>query len=814
MGDLRYSLRVLLRRPGFSGMVVGILALGIGANTAVFSLINGILLRPFPYREPDRLVQIQSQYTKTSGNIRGNSLPDIDDWYAQSRALSDVGGYLAFNTDLLRDGPASPLRMSWLTPASLQAIGVNPILGRLFRPEEDRPGSDSNKATISHRLWQTEFGGDTAILGRTLRTGMGTFEVIGVMPPGFQFPDQVDLWAPIQAGYNRGNLKREQYRSSRPYAAIGRLRPGRTLADARADLEAISLRLEQVFPKDNVGVRPVVTRLRDAEVGNIRPYLLLLLGAAALVVLICCANVANLLLARSVDRSREFALRAALGAGANRLVRSLLLESVILSLAGGVLGLGLAFAGVELLPALIPVTLPFWMRIEVDGAVLAFNLAASVLTGLIFGIAPALALSRPNLANSLKEGSRASIGGGAVARFRDGLVVAEIALALTLLTGAGLLLTSFLRLQNVDLGFQPDHVITARVSPFRPGTVPEKIEAYSSLYRQVLDQVENLPGVEAAGGAVDLPFTGSRTERFVGDITVRGQADGEREQSAPTSTYTVSPGYFRAMGIPLLRGRTFTEADDQKTLLAVMISARTAELLWPGQDPIGRQLRWGRVDVDNQWPWHTVIGVVGNVKSYATDPEQAMEIYYSYRQRSAGAFSFTVRTRGNPEGLVSALRNAIQRIDKDTAVVSVKTLDDIVSESLWQRRLWSALFALFAAVALMLAAAGIYAVMSYLVSQRTREIGIRIALGAQPASVIGLIMSRGLILTGAGIGLGFLASQVLAHAVRSLLFGVGPAEPMVLVVVAAILGSVTAAACYVPARRALRVDPVDALRAS
>lgn len=812
MGDLRYSLRVLLRRPAFSIAVVGILALGIGANSAVFSLIYGILLRPFPYREPDRLVHVQSQYAKTSGNIRGNSLPDVDDWQAQNRTFSDLGAYIAFNSDLLRDGPATPLRMAWVTPSVFGAVAVNPILGRVFLPEEDRPGGDANRAVVSHRLWQSEFGGEKSILGRSLRTGMGTFEIVGIMPPGFQFPDQADLWAPIQSGYNRGNLKRHQYRGNRPYTAIGRLNPGRTLAEARADLEAISGRLEQEYPKDNFGVRPVVQPLRDAEVGNIRPYLLLLLGASGMVVLICCANVANLLLARSVDRSHEFALRAALGAGANRLLRSLLVESVILSLAGGILGLAAAYAGVDLLLTFIPVTLPFWMRIEVDGAVLAFNLAASVVTGLIFGIAPALALVRPNLAESLKESTRASTAGGKLAHLRDGLVVAEIALALMLLTGAGLLLSSFQRLENVDLGFQPERVLTARVSPFRPGTIPEKIDAYSSFYRRVLDQVENLPGVEAAGGAVDLPFTGSRTERFVGDVTVRGQAEGEREQSAPTATSAVSPGYFRAMRIPLFRGRVFTEADDQKAPLAAIISARTAELLWPGEDPLGRQLRWGRVDVDNQWPWHTVVGVVGNVKSYATDPEQSMEIYYSYRQRSAGAFYFTVRTRRDPDGLASALRSAIHRIDRNTAVVSVKTLETIVSESLWQRRLWSALFALFATVALMLAAGGVYGVMSYLVSRRTREIGIRMALGAQQANVVGLVMSRGMILTGAGLALGLIASQILARAVRGLLFGVAPSDPIILAVVSGALAAVASAACYAPARRAARVDPLAALR--
>jgi len=812
MGDIRHAFRVLIRHPAFSAAVIGILALGIGANTAVFSLLYGILLRPFPYHDPDRLVAVQSQYTKTSGNIRGSSLPDIDDWSDRNRSFSDISAYMAFDTDLLSDGPSKPLRMAWVTPSALHSLGVGALAGRLFRLEEDRPGGDADVAIISHRLWESEFGRDDGIISRTVRTAMGHFRIVGVMPAGFLFPDRTDLWAPVQSGYNRGGIRRDQYRGSRPYSALGRLKPGVTLEQARADLTAIAAQLESAYPNENVGVRPVLTPLRDAEVGAIRPYLLLLLGAVGCVLLICCANAANLLLAKSVRRSREFAIRAAMGAGAGRLLRQLLAESLLLSLVAAVLGLGLAYAGLRLLPALIPVTLPFWMRIEIDASVLAFNVAAAVITGLIFGIAPGWTLSRAGFGQSLGAAARGSTGSGAVARVRDGLVVAEVAIALALLVGAGLLLKTFLRLQDVEIGFRPGGVLTARVSPFRPGTVSQKIDAYSSYYRRVLNEIETLPGVEAAGGAGDLPFSGSRGERFAGDVTIRGQSEREAHQSAPTTQFNVSPGYFHAMGIPLLKGRDFSQADDQKSPPVVIISARTAELLWPGQEPLGRQLRWGRVDVDTQWPWHTVVGVVGNVKAYATDPERTMELYYSYRQRSTGAFSFVVRTTGRPESLHRALRAAIQRVDKDTSIIWIKTLQDVVTESMWQRRLWSALFSLFAALALLLAAAGMYGVMSYLVGQQTREIGIRMALGAAPSKVLAMVLRRAMLLVGAGAALGLMASLALARGIRSLLFGVAPYDPAVLAVVVALMVAVALAACYVPGRRAATVDPVIALR--
>jgi len=809
--DIRISLRSLRRLPVFSASVIGILALGIGANTAVFSLIYGILLRPFPYREPDRLVRVQSQYTKSSGNIRANSIPDVDDWRAQNRTFTDLGAYLPFDTDLQGDGPAKPVRMAWVTPPALWVTGVNPVLGRTLAAEDDRPGGDANKSVISYRLWQSEFGGDAGILDRTLHTAMGTFRVVGVMPPGFQFPDQTDVWAPIQSGYNRGNVKRGQFRGSRPYAVIGRLKPGITIAQARGDLETVAAGLETAYPADNYGVRPVLTSLRDAEVGNIRPYLLMLLGAVGMVLLICCANVANLLLARSSARVREFAVRTALGASRARLVQHLLTESLVLAFAGGILGLLLAFTLVPLILRLIPTALPFWMRIEVDGGVLAFNAAVSLLTATLFGLMPALELSRLAPGERLKNAARGSTAGGS-SLLRDALVVAEVSLSLLLLAGAGLLMKSFLHLQNVDVGFRPEGVLTARVSPFRQGTVAQKTDAYASFYRQVLDQIETLPGVEAAGGAVDLPFTGGRGERYVGEVTIRGQADREQQYSAPASALSVSPGYFRAMGVPLLSGRTFTEADNQKAPLAVIISARTAELLWPGQNPLGQQLRWGRIESDNQWPWRTVVGVVGNVKSYATDPERTIELYYSYRQQASGSFYFTVRTSGKPESLASGIRAAIHQVDKDTAVVSVKTMEDIVAESIWQRRLWSVLLALFAATALLLAAAGLYGVMSFLVNQRTREIGIRMALGAQRSNVIANVMSRGMTLAGIGALLGLLASYALTWTLQSLLFGVTPSDPLISVSVTGALGAVAALACYVPARRASRIDPLIALR--
>jgi putative ABC transport system permease protein len=523
--DIRFAVRILLKRPGFTAVVVLTLALGIGANTAIFSLIYGILLRPFPYREPDRLVKVESVYTKTTGVVRGCSLMDIEDWRRMNQTLVDLGAHTTFDADVRGDGPSEAVRMTQLNDGAMGSLGVNPVIGRLFLPEEDRKGGDVHKALISHRLWQQRFGGGPDIVGRSLQTTLGDFTIIGVMPPGFRFPENTEVWTPMESWYamSYGSYLNRK-RDSRWYTTLARLKPGVTIEQAEADLNNIAVALEQQFPKENEGVRVRLTPLRDAEVGNIRPYLLMLLAAVGFVLLVCCANVASLLLAQAAAGRREFAVRAALGATRGRIVRELLVLSLLLALLGALRGVALAVGGVKALLAMIPVQLPFWMRIEVDAPVLFFILGVAVLTSLLFGIAPALLASRVNLNDALRDGAKGSSGG---AKARSGLVVTQIALCLLLLVGAGLMIQTFLRLQRLDPGFNPEHVLVVRATNFRNGTRIERATAMAEHHERALAQLRGLPGVASVGARNSLPYGRVQTERSKTELVIKGRSSEE-----------------------------------------------------------------------------------------------------------------------------------------------------------------------------------------------------------------------------------------------------------------------------------------------
>ena len=495
--DIRYAIRSLRKRPGFTLVVILTLSLGVGVNTAVFSLIYGVLLRPFPYREPDRLVKIESVYTKTTGVARGCSLLDIEDYRRINRSLVDLGAQATFDADVRGEGPSEPIRLTQLNAGAMNSLGVNPVIGRLFLPEEDRKGGDVHKALISHRLWRQRFGGAPDIVGRTLQTTINTFTVIGVMPPGFRFPENTDVWTPMESWYAMFvGAENNRKRDSRWYQTIARLKPGVTIEQAQADLNNVAAALEEQYPKENEGVRVRLTPLRDAEVGAIRPYLMLLLAAVGFVLLICCANVASLLLAQAAAQRREFAMRAALGASRGRAIRELLARSLLLGLLGAGGGVALAVGGVKALLALIPVQLPFWMRIEVDAPALLFSLFAAVLTSLLFGLAPAMLASRVNLNDALRDGTKGSPGG---ATARSVLVVAQIALCMLLLVGAGLMMQTFLRLQRRDTGFNPDNLLVARATNFYNGTRAERATALAMHHERVAALFRAMPGVTGVG---------------------------------------------------------------------------------------------------------------------------------------------------------------------------------------------------------------------------------------------------------------------------------------------------------------------------
>ena len=810
--DLRYSARTLFKRPFFTILVVVTLALGIGANTAIFSLIYGILLRPFPYSDPDRLVKIESVYTKTTGSVQGASQLDLADWQRHTSSFDNFGLHITYPAILnTGGGPSQSVRLTFVTARMFETLNANPIFGRGFQPAEDVIGGDVLKAALSYGLWQTTFGGDRNVLGRVIRLRGASYTVIGVMPPGFRFPEHSDIWVPLQARYAGYKDEWWKARDFRPHTAIARLKSGVTLAQAQGEMNILAERLEREFPTTNQGLQLRLTPLRDAEVGNVRPYLWLLLGAVVMVLLIVCVNVANLLLARGAERERELAIRAALGAGRARLMRQLLIESLELALAGGLLGLTLAWPALALLLRLIPVELPFWMRIEIDGAALLFNFAIAVLTGLLFGLAPAWQAGRANLNLELKDGAKGSGGGAVSHHLRNGLVVAEIALSLLLLTSAGLMAQSFMSLQRVDTGIQSDNLLTIYTSRFVTNASREELlNAYTDTWTRVMERLAQLPGVIKVGGGYYIPYKDRPEQRERERVSTIGQSRQEQQQNAPVMNTNVDPSFFDVLGIPLLAGRNFNDNDTPGSEPVVIVNHHTAETLWPGREPIGQKILVGRESPDN--PWNRVIGVVGDIKWHAAEMGNGFDVYFSYRQWPLPAFHTMLRTTGDPASLIPQARRVIHEVNPDIAINEIQPMDEVISEALWQRRLWAVLFAMFAGVALSLAAIGLYGVMSYLVSQRTREIGIRVALGAQPGNVLRLIIGQGLRLVGAGVLIGLLGSLALTRVMTSLLFDMAATDPLTFAGVALLLVNVALAACFIPARRAARTDPLIALR--
>lgn len=806
--DIRDAIRSLLGRPAFTAALVLTLGLGIGATTTVYSFVYALLLRPYPYRAPDDLVRVQSIYTKEGGAKRGMSLLDIDDYRRRTRALAGIGAYVAFDTRLLTDGPPMVVRAAQLNADALSLLGVEPVLGRLFLPDEDRPGGDVNKAVIAYDVWQSRFGANPAIVGMPLRTDRQTYTIVGVMPRGFAFPDRVEFWAPMESWYAAlPDERREKWRGARWYETVARVAPGITLRDAAADLDSVAADLEREFPRDNDGVRVVVTPMRELEMGPVRPYLLVCLTGVVFVLLICCANVANLLLVRTVSRRREIAIKVALGAGGARILSGLMIESLFVGLAGAAVGTAIGVAGVRGLLALVPITLPAWIRIEVDGPVLMVAIAAGLVTAVLFGLGPVVAGWRLDLTGALRDGAR----GSTRSPMRSSLVIAEIALSVLLLVGSGLLMKTFIHLQQRDPGFRPEGVAAARVVLWSSGTRQESAAALGNIHTRVLDALRALPGVRSAAVTNYLPYTGTSTERIQADIFVKGRAEQDTKTLAPIAGADVSADYFATLRIPLIRGRLFEARDTVRSEPVIVISERAARLFWPNQDPIGQSIAWGQPTEAN--PWTRVIGIVGNVKRHAAEGEVGVEFYYASTQWPIATSYYVVRTDDDPEALLDTIRRTILSTEPGAAVASVKTVERTMTESLWQRRLWGVLFTGFAALALMLAAVGVYGVISYAVTERTREMGVRMALGAAPAAVRRLVVREGLTLGAVGAALGLVGSWALGRFASSLLFDVSAHDVQTYAVVLAVIVTTVIVACWLPALRASSVDPTVALRA-
>jgi putative ABC transport system permease protein len=799
--DLRYGARALLRSPGFTAVAVMTLALGVGANTAIFSVVHGVLLRPLPYREPDRLVLAW----ETRGPRRAAvTAPDFVDWKAQNQVFETLAARDAITANLT--GAQEPERAEGrrVTADYFPMLGARPEHGRLFTADEARAGAN-RVVLLSHSLWQRRFGADPGLIGRPLRLDGEPHQVLGVMPAGVGLPGATEeFWVPLVIGP-------EELRQTGNHhlVLVGRLRPGVSQERAEAEMKAIARRLEPVRPHSNTGVSAALVPLREGLVGDVRAPLLLLLGAVGFVVLIACGNVANLLLARAAGRQREIAVRASLGASRSRVVRQLLVESLLLALVGGLAGVMVGGWGIDALVRTLPAEVPRASDIRLDAAVLGFTLLLSLATGILFGLVPAIRASRLDLTASLKEGAR-TMGGVAHARLRAGLTVSQVALALVLLVGAGLLVKSFVRVQEVKAGFDPAKVLTFRVAlPEARYAGPQQVAAF---YRDLLERTRGIPGVTAAGAVSHLPLDEpGATISF----WVEGRPRPAPDQTDTTRYRAASAEYFRAMSVPVLLGRGLDERDREGAPRAGVINQTMARRSFAGQDPIGQRLT---LDDDAKEPLE-IVGVVGDVRHFGLDAEPQPELYMAYAQAPPAFWNWhdrslnvVLRTSGDPAEVAPAVGAVVRAADADLPVMALRPMTQVMADSLATRRVYMRLLTLFAALALVLAAVGIYGVLSYAVARRTGEVGLRMALGATRRDVLGLVVGEGLRLTGAGIAIGLLAALGLTRILSALLFEVSPTDPLTFAAVAVVLGAVAILASYLPAQRATRVDPLVALR--
>jgi putative ABC transport system permease protein len=803
--DIRYGIRGLLKRPGFTAIAVITLALGIGANTAIFSVVNAVLLRPLPYVEADRLVMPWGTRTDAQEHTVV-SYPDFADWQAQTKTLEHIAAYNSSGT-LLRDGDADPeLILGAAASADLfPLLNIVPVLGHPFTRVDDQPNAPP-VIVLGYSLWQQRFNSDPNIVGKQIRIGSSSATVLGVLPEGFRFPARAaktEFLRPLAPTMG----ERTQRRSSYSLRTIARLRPGVTAAAAESEMRAIGVQLEQQYPDEGFRLGARLIPLQEEVTWGSRTPLLVLLGAVGFVLLIACANVANLTLVRAASRHREMAIRAALGAGRRRVVRQLLTESLLLSFLGGTLGLLVAWWGVHFLLAASPLNMPGLTDAGLDTRVLAFTAVISILTGVIFGLAPALQASRADLQDALKEGGRNAAGGAVRNRVRAALVVVEVALSLVLLVGAGLLGKSFLLLSEVRPGFEPEHVLTTSLSLAR--TKYAKTEQQQAAFAEIVSRAAAIPGVEAAAVIYPLPLGGSNNANT---FLIAGRPALRPEDKPISNHRTISPDYFRALNIPVSRGRSFDARDNQNAPPVIIVNETFAHRFFPGSEALGQRIIIEGEGGDKPAPPREIVGVVGDVRHEGLDTEAGPEYYVPYTQTAEPVMSLVVRSSSDNPGLAGSVREVIKQIDKEQYVADIQPMTKLVAESISRRRFNTLLTGLFAVVALLLASVGIFGVLNYTVAQRTQEIGLRVALGAQTLDVLRLILGQGVRLILVGLAVGLAASFALTRVLAGMLFGVTPTDPLTFVVVSFLLTSVALLACYIPARRATKVDPLVALR--
>jgi putative ABC transport system permease protein len=798
--DVQGAVRLVRRNPGTSLVIVLTLGLGIGANAAIFSAVHALLLRPSPFADPERLVRIASIRGDEEGPL---SVPELDDLKAlpaivDAAMYTDQGMYNASGFGTPEELPAT------ITTYNLfSVLGVELLVGSTFPAHYDR--SRQFGLVISHGLWTRRFGRDPNVVGRTMTLdGAPGYVIHGVLPAGFNFPSHSDVF---RSSGIAADPKSYERRDIRARLVLARLAPGISVEQARSAIDVLARRLEREFPQTNAGLRFRVTPLHEMYTGAVRPYVLLLFGAVLLVLIVACANVANLLLSRAIARHREIAIRAALGASRSRLVRQLLVESLFLSALGGIAGWGLAVAGVHLLTAMIPAQLPPWMQIGVDGRVGLFLAVVCALTGLAAGLVPAWRSGVADVHASLKEGSRGSSSGVRHHQLRNALVIAEVALALVLLVGAGLLTQSVRRLQQVDLGFDPNRLLTFRVE--LGWAAYGTLEKTTTFHRRVLERLSALPGVRAVTFDTNLPMSGK--PRDAQAVRLFGQSPDQEAQNPYANLHQIGPAYFATMGISMRSGREFSEMDRPVSVPAAIVSRRLADRLWPGQEPLGQRLQFS--DTAQPDTWLTVVGVSESVLHHELDGEPGLDLYRPFTQSSTAGPYYVLRTNGDPQVLANAATAIIGATDPNQSFLDVQMMEARLANRMWQRRLSGALFGSFAGLALILAAIGLYGVLSYLVTQQTREIGVRLALGAAPRAVMGMVVRRGLTLAVAGVSIGLVLAFGLARLVAGLLYEVSPGDPLTFAGVTVGLLAIVVLASVLPARRAMRVDPIIALRA-
>jgi len=801
--DLRYGLRILGKSPGFTVIAVLTLTLGIGATAAIFSVVDAVLLRSLPYRQPERLVSVFEDLSALGFPRNTPAAGNYAEWKKQTQIFEDVAAMTEGDYNLTgREGEPDKLGGVAATQNLFYILGAKPILGRVFAPEEDRPGAE-HVALISYRLWKRRFGGDPKLVGETILLNSQKYSVLGVMPPGFSFPARnIDIWTPIAfTSKQLANLGMHYL------LVVGRLRPGITVEKANAALLVLARQMARQYPDTNSVIRRFFAEpLQESYTHDVRSGLVVLMAAVGFILLIACANIANLLLSRAAGRRREIAVRTALGADRRRIVRQLLTESALLALGGGMLGVILANWCFNFLKNLIPADLALTISLQLDFRVLAFAVSVSLASSFLFGLAPALQVSKLDLNDVLKEGGRGSAGSRR-RTFRNVLVVGEVALSLMLLVGSGLLLESFSNLRGLDPGFRSDHVLTMRLVV--PETKYKDFPKRTEFFQRVLERVRALPGIQAAGFTSALPLT---WRGGTNSFTPEGMPL-KRDVTYDANNRVVTPGYFEAMRIPLRRGRLFNNSDGKDAPLVAVINETMARKFWPGQDPIGK--RFKDAGPDEKAPWIRIVGIAGDVHQMTLSEPPRQEMYFPYWQAKDNWMvprDLVIRTTGDPQTLTRAARQAIWSIDRDQPVSNVMTLDELLDEEVAQKRVQAMLLGALAALALILACVGIYGVLSYLVTQRTQEIGVRVALGADAAHVFRTVAGQGMGLTAIGIVSGLLASLLLSRLLMSLLFGVNPTDPLTYFCAVVVFTILALLACYIPARRAAKVDPMVALR--